>query len=53
MHTTLLHPQSDGLVKWFNHTFANQLTILTNSRQQDKDQHLLLMLWAYRTAMQE
>ncbi|KAK2899431.1 hypothetical protein Q8A73_012560 [Channa argus] len=51
--TTPLHPQSDGLVERFNRTLATQLSILTSRHQKDWDQHLPLVLWAYRTAVQE
>lgn len=51
--TTPLHPQSDGLVERFNRILSIQLAILTDSRQQDWDHHLPLVLWAYRTAAQE
>lgn len=51
--TTPLHPQSDGLVERFNRTLATQLAILTSRRQRDWDRHLPLVLWAYRTAVQE
>lgn len=51
--TTPLHPQSDGLVERFNRTLATQLAILTSRKQRDWDLHLPLVLWAYRTAVQE
>ncbi|KAK2919619.1 hypothetical protein Q8A73_001823 [Channa argus] len=51
--TTPLHPQSDGLVERFNRTLATQLAILTSRHQKDWDQHLPLVPWAYRTAVQE
>uniref|UniRef100_A0A3P9LUG1 Gypsy retrotransposon integrase-like protein 1 n=1 Tax=Oryzias latipes TaxID=8090 RepID=A0A3P9LUG1_ORYLA len=51
--TTPLHPQSDGLVERFNRTLATQLATLTSTHQRDWDQHLPLVLWAYRTAVQE
>ncbi|CAI5685713.1 unnamed protein product [Oreochromis niloticus] len=51
--TTPLHPQSDGLVERFNHTLATQLAILTSRHQRDWDRHLPLVLWSYRTAVQE
>lgn len=51
--TTPLHPQSDGLVERFNRTLATQLAILTNQHQRDWDRHLPLVLWSYRTAVQE
>ncbi|CAI5681075.1 unnamed protein product, partial [Oreochromis niloticus] len=51
--TTPLHPQSDGLVERFNRTLATQLAILTSGHQRDWDRHLPLVLWSYRTAVQE
>jgi len=48
--TTALHPQSDGLVERFNSTLATQLAI---RHQWDPDRHLPLVLWSYRTAVQE
>ena len=50
--TTPLHPQSDGLVERFNKTLAEQLTI-TGNRQADWDLHIPMVLWAYRSAVQE
>ncbi|KAJ8349026.1 hypothetical protein SKAU_G00276150 [Synaphobranchus kaupii] len=51
--TTPLHPQSDGLVEQFNRTLATQLAILASQHQRDWDRHLPLVLWAYRSAVQE
>lgn len=51
--TTVLHPQSDGLVERFNRTLAKQLAILTAEHQRDWDTHLPLVLMAYRSAVQE
>ena len=51
--TTPLHPQSDGLVERFNRTLATQLAFLTSQHQRDWDRHLPLVLWSYRTAVQE
>lgn len=51
--TTPLHPQSDGLVERFNRTLATQLAILADRHQKDWDCHPPLVLWAYRTAVQE
>jgi len=51
--TTPLHPQSDGLVERFNRTLATQLAILTSHHQWDWDHHLPLVLWSYRTVVQE
>ena len=50
---TPLHPQSEGLVERFNRTLATQLAILTSQHQRDWDRHLPLVLWSYRTAVQE
>lgn len=51
--TTPLHPQSDGLVERFNRTLSTQLAILTSKHQKDWDRHLPLVLWSYRSAVQE
>lgn len=51
--TTPLHPQSDGLVERFNRTLSTQLAILVDKQQHDWDLHLPVILWAYRTAVQE
>lgn len=50
--TTPLHPQSDGLVEWFNLTMQQQLAILTADHQRDWDRHIPLVLMAYRSAVQ-
>uniref|UniRef100_A0A8C6MMG0 Gypsy retrotransposon integrase-like protein 1 n=1 Tax=Nothobranchius furzeri TaxID=105023 RepID=A0A8C6MMG0_NOTFU len=51
--TTPPHPQSDGLVERFNRTLATQLTNLVDKQQRDRNLHLPLTLWAYRTVVQE
>ena len=51
--TTPLYPQSDGLVKRFNRTLVAQLAIVTFQHQRDWDHHLPMVLWAYRSAVQE
>lgn len=51
--TTLLHLQSDELVKQFNRTLAKQLTILTAENQQDWGMYLPLILLTYRSAVQD
>ncbi|KAF7642413.1 hypothetical protein LDENG_00258330 [Lucifuga dentata] len=52
--TTPLHLQSDRLVEGhFNRTLATQLAIVTSRHQRDWDCHLPLILWAYRSAVQE
>ena len=51
--TTPLHPQSNGMVEWFNCTLEAQLSKLVEDHQQDWDSHLPLLLVAYRTAVHE
>lgn len=52
--TTLLHPQSDGLVERFNCTLTTQLAILTSETSvTDRHFSLVLWVWAYQTAVQE
>lgn len=52
--TTLLHPQSDGLVERFNCTLTTQLAILTSETSvTDRHVSLVLWVWAYQTAVQE
>ncbi|GFV24117.1 retrovirus-related Pol polyprotein from transposon 412 [Trichonephila clavipes] len=52
--TTVLHPQSDSMVKRFNRTILINLTLLVSSNQQDRDKKLLFFsLLAYRSAVQE
>lgn len=45
--TTPLHPQS------INKTLAIQFAVLTSWHQRDWDEHLPLVLWIYRTVVQE
>jgi hypothetical protein len=51
--TTPLHPQSDGMVERFNRTIKHQLAIFVNENQKDWDEHIPLLLMAYRTATHE
>jgi len=51
--TTPLHPQSDGLVERFNRTLAQQLAIVAAKHQRDWDDHVPLVLMAYRSAVQD
>ena len=51
--TTPLHPQSDGMVKRYNRTLGHQITMFVNDNQKDWDQHISLLLMAYRTATYE
>ena len=51
--TTLLHPQSDGMVERFNRAIEDQLPKFVDSNQWDWDTHIPLLLMAYRTAVHE
>ena len=51
--TTPLHPQSDGMVERYNRTLEHQLAIFVNENQRDWDEHIPLLLMAYRTAIHE
>ena len=49
-HTTAYHPQTDGLVERFNGTLAEALSMYVSTHQKDWDQHLHLVLFAYRVS---
>lgn len=49
-HTTAYHPQTDGLVERFNGTLAEGLSMYVSSHQKDWDQHLPMILFAYRVS---
>ena len=51
--TTPLHPQSDGLVERYNRTLVTQLAMYVDDNQKDWDEHIPLLLLAYRSAIQE
>ncbi|GBL91310.1 Gag-Pol polyprotein [Araneus ventricosus] len=48
-----LHPESDGMVKRFNRTILNNLSLSVSKNQNDWDSHLPLFLLAYRSADHE
>ena len=48
--TTPLHPQSDGMVERFNRTLEAQLSKFVDQHQRDWDEHVPLLLMAYRTS---
>ena len=50
---TALHPQSDGMVERFNRTLENQLAVFVEKHQQDWDDHVPLILLAYRSGVHE
>ena len=49
--TTPLHPQSDGMVERFNRTLEAQLSEFASDHQRDWDEHVPLLMMAYRTAV--
>lgn len=51
--TTLLHPQSDGVVERFNRMILNSLSHLVSKTQQDSNQKLPLFLLAHRSDVHE
>ncbi|GFW79890.1 retrovirus-related Pol polyprotein from transposon 412 [Trichonephila clavipes] len=51
--TTVLHPQSDGMVERFNRAILNSLSLLVSSNQQDWDKKLPFFLLAYRTVVND
>ena len=51
--TTPLHPQSDGMVERFNRTLEAQLSKFVSDHHRDWDQHVPLLMMAYRTAVHE
>ncbi len=48
--TTPLHPQGDGMVERLNRTLEAQLSKFVEDHQRDWDQHVPLLMMAYRTA---
>lgn len=53
IRTTPYHPQTDGLVEHFNGTLKAMLKKFTSRNQQDWDEYLPYLLFAYREAPQE
>ena len=51
--TTPLHLQSDGMVERFNRTIETQLSMFVDHHHQDWDQHVPLLLMAYRSAVHD
>jgi transposase InsO family protein len=47
--TTAYRPQTDGLVERFNHTLVEMLAMYTSSEQDDWDEAIPAVLFAYRT----
>ena len=53
VNTTAYHPQTDGLVEWFNRTFTDMLAKTVEKGGQDWDNRLPYVLFAYRSSPQE
>ena len=51
--TSAYHPQSNGLTERFNQTLQSALLKLVNDSQNDWDDHLPAVLFAYRTSQQK
>ena len=51
--TTPYRPQSDGLVERANRTIENMLASFVSQNQKDWDEHLPLLMLAYRSAQHE
>ena len=51
--TTPYHPQSDGMVERFNRTCQQMIKAFINENRDDWDDHLPLLLMAYRSSPQE
>jgi len=51
--TTAYHPQGNGQVERFNRTLEAMLAKTVSEHQQDWDQHIPKLLFAYRTAIHE
>ena len=47
------HPQTNGLTERFNQTLQASLIKVVNSSQDDWDEHLSALLFAYRTSVQK
>jgi hypothetical protein len=50
LNTTAYHPQTNGLTERFNNTLCTMLTPYTNKNQDDWDEYLPYVLFAYRTS---
>lgn len=51
--TTAYHPQCNGLVERFNHTFAEMLSMFVNSKHNDWDEVIDHVVFAYNTSRHE
>ena len=51
--TSAYHPQSNGLTERFNQTLQTALQKVVNDEQNNWDDHISAILFAYRTAKQK
>ena len=51
--TSAYHPQTNGLTERFNQTLQTALIKIVNDNQNDWEEHLSAVLFAYRTAQQK
>ncbi len=51
--TSPYHPQNDGMVDKFNHTFLNIIRNYVSESQDDWSTHIPLILYAYHTAVND
>lgn len=51
VRTTAYHPQTDGLTEKFNHTLATMLTHYVNEYEDDWDDYINYVLFAYRISV--
>ena len=50
VNTTAYHPQADGIVERFNHTFCQSISMYVSSDQKDWDNHLAAILFEYHVS---
>ena len=53
VNTTAYHPQTDGLVEWFNRTLIDMLAKRVELSGGDWDPQIPYVLFAYRASLQE
>jgi len=51
--TTVMRPQSDGMVELYMRTLVNMLSSFVSNHQRDWDQYVPLLMMAYRSAVHE